>query len=312
MPHPANDPDNRPINRIPLLRLSLLMLAVSLSPTAHADEKFRIVPDLAFAPHAPQLRLSLWLPARKGPLPCVLALQGGGFLPQTGNGYRGMAEYLASHGFAAALVAYRGRPEQQFPDTLADVRAAAKFLRKNAHTWQLDTTKFAAIGGSAGGTLAALLATTADETDPDCRIQAAVCFAGVFDFVSRFQDPLQLELQPAHAEKLKTNQEWIGAPFAPTATAWLQASPMTHLSPGDPPILLLHSRNDSTVPWLQSQLCHNRMQQLQLTSELIIYPDGGHGVNPSNGKPRAEMLRFLRRHLGVSQGQTETTADSKP
>jgi len=115
---------------VPLLRLSLLMLAVSLSPTAHADEKFRIVPDLAFAPHAPQLRLSLWLTARKGPLPCVPALQGGGFLPQTGKGYRGMAEYPASHRFAAALVACRGRPDQHFPDTLADVRAAAKFLRK--------------------------------------------------------------------------------------------------------------------------------------------------------------------------------------
>ena len=78
---------------------------------------------------------------------------------------------------------------------LADVRAAVRFLRTNADRWQLDPQKFAAVGGSAGGTLAALLATTGDETDPDCRIQAAVCYAGVFDFVSRFQDPQQLALQ---------------------------------------------------------------------------------------------------------------------
>lgn len=283
--------------RIAILALLLPLLTLP----AQAEEKFHIIPDLVFAPHDPQLQLALYLPQSKGRLPCVLALQGGGFLPQTGKGYRGMAEYLASHGFAAALVAYRGRPKHHFPDTLADVRAAARFLRTNADRWQLDPQKFAAVGGSAGGTLAALLATTGDETDRDCQIQAAVCFAGVFDFVSRFQDPQQLALQPAHAEKLKTNEAWIGAPFTPDAPAWRQASPASHLNAGDAPILFLHSRNDTTVPWLQSQLCHHQMQQLKLTSELIVYEDGGHGVAPANGKPREEMLIFLRKHLQVSQ-----------
>jgi len=296
MPHTPAVHRHRPITAV-----SLLLAVLLPSLPAHGDEKFRIIPDLAFARHAPQLRLSLYLPPGKGPLPCVLALQGGGFLPQTGKGYRGMAEFLASHGFAAALVAYRGRPEQHFPDTLADVRAATEFLRKNSHQWQLDPRKFAAVGGSAGGTLAALLATTGDETDSACRIQAAVCYAGVFDFVSRFQDPQQLALQPAHAEKLKTNQAWIGAPFATDAPAWRQASPTSHLNTGDPPILFLHSRNDATVPWLQSKLCHDRMQNLKLISELIVYEDGGHAVAPENGKPREEMLRFLRTHLQLSQ-----------
>ncbi|MFN9827985.1 MAG: hypothetical protein ACK58J_27860, partial [Planctomyces sp.] len=103
--------------RIAILALLLPLLTLP----AQAEEKFHIIPDLVFAPHDPQLQLALYLPQSKGPLPCVLALQGGGFLPQTGKGYRGMAEFLASHGFAAALVAYRGRPNHQFPDTLADV-----------------------------------------------------------------------------------------------------------------------------------------------------------------------------------------------
>ena len=290
-------PDLQPSSQLRLFLLPLLVIC--LQCRLPADEKFTIVQDLAFADHAPELRLALYLPESTRPLPCVLAIQGGGFLPQTGKGYRGMAEYLAGHGFAAALVSYRGRPTHHFPETLADVRAAAAFLHNNAGRWNLDPQRFAAVGGSAGGTLSALLATAGDEAPAESRIQAAVCFAGVFDFISRFQDPQQRKLQPAHAEKLVTNQAWIGTPFAPESSVWKQASPITHLSSGDPPVLFLHSRNDATVPWLQSKQCHDRMQQLGLISELIVYDDGGHGVAPANGKPREEMLRFLRTHLQV-------------
>jgi hypothetical protein len=32
-----------------------------------------------------------------------------------------------------------------------------------------------------------------------------------------------------------------------------------------------------------------------------VYEDGGHGVAPSSGMPRDQMLRFLRNHLQLPQ-----------
>ena len=47
----------------------IAILALLLTLPAQADEKFRIIPDLAFAPYATHLRLALYLPNSKGPLP---------------------------------------------------------------------------------------------------------------------------------------------------------------------------------------------------------------------------------------------------
>ena len=47
--------------------------------------------------------------------------------------------------------------EAAFPAAVLDVRQAIRFLRENADAYKLDATKFVAIGGSAGGNLAAML-----------------------------------------------------------------------------------------------------------------------------------------------------------
>jgi acetyl esterase/lipase len=187
-------------------------------------------------------------------------IQGGGFKSQNGQGFKPFAELLAANGIAAALIAYRGLPEHTYQTTLADVGAALRCVRAQAQEHGIDPQRIGVTGRSAGATLAALLA-VGDLGEPgDGPIQAAVCISGVYDFIARFSDAEQLAAQPQWEEKLQSNGEWVGAPFAAEDAAWRRVSSINHIDPSDPPILFLHSRDDRIVPWQQSQQMFERMR----------------------------------------------------
>lgn len=249
----------------------------------------KVVKGLAFTDSG--LTLDLYLPDSPTQTPCVITIQGGGFRPQNGQRFVPFAKHLATHGYAAALISYRGSPRHQYRDTMADVRSSVRFVRKVAQQHNIDPKRIGATGRSAGGTLAALLAVSNQQ--PEEPIQAAVCFAGVFDFVSRFTEEDQLKLQPRSEAKIRSNGAWIGKPFHPKDKDWLAASPITQVDSKDPPILFLHSRNDKTVPWLQSQLMHAAMRKAGVRSQLTIYETGGHAVTPQDANSLDAMIDFF-------------------
>ena len=202
---------------------------------------------------------------------------------------------------------YRGAPDDTFLATLHDTQDAVRWVRTHARKFNLDPTHIGAIGQSAGGHLAAMLAVSADAsalhgppgTDPAAaRIQAAVSLAGVFDFISRLKDGGHQK--KAIAEKRRTNGAWIGEPFSPTSRAWRDASPLNHISPGDAPVLLLHCRGDDTAPFEQSVQMFEALRPTSLRSKLVLYDGGGHNmlrVRGTNEKLWTETLAFFQATL---------------
>jgi len=119
--------------------------------------------------------------------------------------------------------------------------------------------------------------------------------AGVYDFVARFTDETQLKLQARHALKKKTNGAWIGTPFSEDDTDWKAASAVTQVDDKDPPVLLLHSKDDRTVPWPQSRDMHSALVKAGVAGAKIHLSDkGGHGGPPDS---MARMIDFFRLHL---------------
>jgi acetyl esterase/lipase len=272
---------------------------------------------LVYAKPGTTLTLDLYLPASTGEgVPCVIVIQGGGFSPQDGKRFRSFAEYLAEHGFAAATIAYRGRPEHTYEDTMADARAAVRYIRRVSGEYGIDPDRIGAMGRSAGATLAALLAVTGEMEEPEgeggepaysSRIQAAVGFAGVYDFVARFTDTEQIALQPRVEAKRRTNGEWIGEPFAATSEAWRNASAVNHLDAADPPTLLIHCKDDETVPWPQSQDMYARMIDAGINAEIEIYETGGHGCQTKDAAGSlARMVAFFQKTLMEPSGLHST------
>lgn len=282
-----------------------ISLADEESPRAagEAASALTIHEGLVFAEPGEKLALDLFLPASTdAAVPCVMVIQGGGFSPQDGKRFRSFAEYLAEHGFAAATIAYRGRPKHTYKDTMADVQAAVRYVRSVSGEYGIDPNRIGAMGRSAGGTLAVLLAVT-DEPEgggsegptQSSRIQAAVGFAGVYDFVARFTDAEQIALQPRHETKSGTNGEWIGEDFSADSAAWRDASAVNHVDAADPPVLLIHCKDDSTVPWPQSQQMYTKLREAGVDVEIEIYETGGHGCQPKDGgDPMARMVEFFK------------------
>jgi acetyl esterase/lipase len=262
-----------------------------------------------------ELTMDLWVPRRSAePVPCVIVIQGGGFLASGGQMVRPLAEYFAENGFAAATIAYRGQPNHTYRDTIADVKAAVRYVRRISGERGMDPDRIGAMGGSAGGTLAALLAVTGGMKEFEgkgghsgfsSRIQAAVGCAGVYDFIARFSDKQQISMQPEMDAAFARNRGWIGEPFSPTNEDWRNASPINHVDKTSAPMVLMHCKDDPVVPWMQSQNMHERMRAVGSQCEIELYETGGHGIGGQVVKPRA--LEFFKKTLGPVDG-----ADAKP
>lgn len=94
-----------------------------------------------------------------GPFPAFVVLRGGGYARNDGSG-NGTAAWLAAHGYVGVEVDYRTRATADaHPAPFADAARAMRLVRANATAWRVDPARIGAIGYSAGGHLATLLAT---------------------------------------------------------------------------------------------------------------------------------------------------------
>jgi len=127
-------------------------------------------PDLAderYGPHRLQT-FDLWKAKSDRPTPLVMFIHGGGF--SGGDKSRLSKELLTKcleSGISYAAINYRLTPEVSFPDTHLDCVRAVQLLRHKADEWNLDPTRFASTGGSAGAGISLWLAMKDEMAEPD-------------------------------------------------------------------------------------------------------------------------------------------------
>jgi hypothetical protein len=121
--------------------------------------------DLPYAANNhPRQCVDLYLPKHRTSdrlLPVVVFIHGGGWRAGDRRRDVSQAAHLVSSGeFAAAAVGYRLTDEAIWPAQIHDCKAAVRWIRGNADRLRLDPNKIGAIGESAVGQLASLLATS--------------------------------------------------------------------------------------------------------------------------------------------------------
>lgn len=251
------------------------------------------------------LRMDLLLPAAaSGPVPVVVWIHGGAWL--FGSRLHGavtepVSRSLLVRGLAVALVEYRFSGEAHFPACLHDVKAAVRWLRHLGASVGVDGEAIAVWGESAGGHLAALLAMNgADErldgtlgvTGCSSEVTAAVAWYPPTDFLGMNPDGTGWP-DPASPEALL-----IGGPTRERRQDAAFASPVSHVSPGAAPILLVHGLDDDLIPPRQSVLLHEALLAVGATSELDWVEGAGHSLFGVEPDPIAERSAdFLARHL---------------
>jgi len=142
------------------------------------------VENSAYGPHERNV-LDLWKAEGEGPRPLVIFIHGGGFTGGDKSKWRGSPDLarLLENGVSCAAINYRFRKDAPIQEILRDAARAVQFLRTKAGEWNLDKTRFAGWGGSAGAGTSLWLATRDDLADPKAedpvlressRLQAAV------------------------------------------------------------------------------------------------------------------------------------------
>ena len=108
-------------------------------------------------------------------VPAMLYLHGGGFVIGSLETHDSLCRQLALRsGGAVVALDYRLAPEQRFPRAVDDAWDALQWLHGNAATMNLDGTRLAVGGDSAGGTLAAVCAVLARDRGLPLALQLLV------------------------------------------------------------------------------------------------------------------------------------------
>lgn len=290
-----------------LLSILALAAAVELPPQEAINGTVAVYRGLDFATNGTErLQLDLYVPRdAKGPLPTIVVIAGGAFLAQDGKKFKDEARTLAEAGFAAASISYRGWPGDAFPAAVQDAKAAVRFLRANAATLNIDPERIGAFGQSAGAYLVGMLAVSAGEADLEgdggnadvsSRIKVAVCFSGLFDFIRGEGG----EKEGGSIAKRAFNRLWIGGPLDENRELWAKASPINFITPDDAPILFVHSRKDSMVPWSQSEQMYEALKTSRPESKLLLLDEGGHNIRDNRkvkGEAWAAAIAYFKEHL---------------
>ena len=262
----------------------------------------RVVKDIVYTRVGTRdLLLDLYLPEKQeGVLPVVVWVYGGAFRGGSKNdGQTGTATWLVPRGYAVAAFNYRLSQDAKFPAQIEDCKAAVRWVRANATTYQLDPNRIAAWGASAGGHLSAMLGTSSSTKDSS-RVQAVVDFYGPTDFLK--MDGAAIPGGQKHDPPDSPESQLVGGPIQENKDKVARANPITYVSADAPPFLILHGERDPLVPVNQSELLFEALKAAGANVTFHKIAGAGHG-GPQFGTPMicAMVLAFLDLHLKGKQ-----------
>jgi acetyl esterase/lipase len=218
------------------------------------------VPTLSYRP-----------PAGKPTGIAMIVCPGGGYARLAmSNEPAGIADRLSREGIATFVLKYRLK-EYGFPAPLQDVLRAVRLLRSRAGEFGIRPDRIGVMGASAGGHVAAMAATMFDA--PEGRTGAALDSIGARpDFVALLYPVITMRPPFAHADSVRN---LLGP--APAEGLLDRLSLERHVRADMPPMFLVHTAEDRSVPLENSVLFYQAIRAAGGRAELHLYERGPHG-----------------------------------
>ncbi|MGJ8641239.1 MAG: prolyl oligopeptidase family serine peptidase [Opitutaceae bacterium] len=259
-----------------------------------------------------KLDLVLFLPKNppKEKMPVMLYTHGGGW--RGGNIYKifrpafvGTLDQMLDAGIACAAVKYRRTiGDITAVDSVQDCKDAARFLVKNADTYNLDPGRMGVWGGSAGGHLSLMTGLAANQLFAGSGELESIdpkfsCIVAYYPLTSFLHPEL---LIGSNFEAPETMIPMLGglATEKPQVAALL--SPVEHVKKNSPPVLLIHGEKDRILPISQSEHFLKTAKENGATASILPVKGAKHSFGGKNISPTMEAInetavQFIIEHL---------------
>lgn len=223
--------------------------------------------DIAYATvpgtDAKDLNLDLYVPEGAVDRPVIVYVHGGAWAKGDKSRVGNKPAWCAGHGWVLASINYRLLPAGRHPVNVEDVARALAWLHANIRAHGGDPTRMVLMGHSAGAHLAALVAT--DDRRLAAHGLSPTMLSGVIVLDTKALDLPALMPSRFHQPI-----------FGEDPAVWRDASPITHLSPQDPPLLCIHAeqkpeKEAMTTAFVQAA------REAGVRAEIHAAPDRTHG-----------------------------------
>lgn len=213
----------------------------------------------------PRQLIDIYPATTGGPAPVLLYLYGGSWQNGERTIYGFLGKAFAKRGFTVAIPDYHLYPDARFPDFVHDAALALKWVTDNIDRFGGDPARIHLMGHSAGAHIGALLSLD-DQYLAEVGLsrQAIKSFTGVAGPYSF--NPLESDGVRAVFEHMPDID--VARPIKRVGEKAFDAA--------TPPMLLLHSKGDTTVPPHNSEHLHAALTERGQTVKHITYPVIGH------------------------------------
>ena len=307
-----------------LLTLFAWLATADLSlPIVKAQTQAQALRDIEYARVGNKsLKLDLYLPEGQGPFPLIIWVHGGGWTSGDKSLSAESPQFRqTTRGYAVASINYRLSQEAKFPAQIEDCKAAVRWLRAHATQYNLDPSRIAAWGSSAGGHLAALMGTSAGVSDLEgdegnldypSRVQAVVDWFGPIDLLKMSGDSLSFPCNLIdHNSVFSPESLLIGCAIQTCPDKTERANPLNYVSADDPAFLIMHGTDDCLVGPTQSQRLYNALTAAGIEAGLKFIEGAGHGGSEfDNPENRKLVDDFLDQHLLAQTATVKITGAS--
>ena len=305
---------------IVIVMLSVLVTwtagAAIASSNPPAPEPLR---DVRYSDRSTQTVLDIYPAPAGAQRPSVILVHGGGWRAGDKSMLDGAAKKLSQAGYVVFNVNYSlgvdGLPG--YPMQVGDLRAALRWVEDNATLYGGDPTRIGLAGSSAGGYLAAMVATTSVEPSP---LRAVVSLSGPMNLVSIVDDLEALRNSPLcpagdcpeFDRAVSDLRALTGCmPLRCSKDFLRQASPASHVTENSPPFYLANSSQER-VPLGQAREMEHRLRAVGVPVELVVPTRLEHGARYLTLVDRS-VLSFLDRNLtGVFPAPAADRPDRPP
>ncbi|MGI4822030.1 MAG: alpha/beta hydrolase [Janthinobacterium lividum] len=260
-----------------LLLAATVVLLANEWAVARASHRVADIPYVAAsAPDfdAKRHRLDIYQPSKKTPTPrpVVLFIHGGSWDSGSKDDilYKAIGRRLAKNGFVGVVISYRLAPQVLVPQQADDCARALAWTVAHIGEYGGDPGRLVLMGHSAGGGLAALLATGSDTLLARHGLPASAVHAVLLD------DPAGLDMLDYLTKMQYAGDAQYLVPFSKDPAVWRQASALYHVRAGAPPMSIYIG--GETYPSISSsgEKFRQRLTQLGEAPKYTVLPGKKH------------------------------------